>query len=547
MTTRYSQVWWAPLAPAPFPDEIVQKYAGKGMAIIGWEIDQVRKGAGPDGEDVSVPISASYNHHYGVTMIGASARFKEVQLDGPDDPRAEEFASVHGGPIPWEQTHYAVEQVAPSASGHPVKVAATSSNGGEYRKSFHGFPPGYALVVDSPTHVQTTPMQIDTWNRDEMNISTNGKVKFVPGPLPAASLAPKVDPEYSGLLECPMTTRIAKAIDGAYSVQMKGACGEKVETFQECFHAAASTLGGPATGRTFKNSTGSNPARPVGCTATSDPDDPLTVQVFFNRLGSATTACGEGAQTASGAANTLIHVAVTLDATSKSANITLSGPSAVWFAAGFGASDMDGAYAIVVDGTGAVTERRLGNHLAGQQLKKSVTVLQSLTTNGVRSVTVSRPLAGATADYFSFSLGDSDVKIISAVGSGPTFGYHKNKALSSLALLPASGTAGACVCPQSPKPFGQASGALVYHAVANQSIDTGAGQVGFRAGKCAPYPSTTMIPDKNPTCDIRHYVGGQWACHHMWSLLDAEQEIPWPDQPLVFHHKYVVRSCNTTS
>jgi hypothetical protein len=39
ITTLYSQVWWAPLAPAPFPDHIVQKYAGKGMAIIGWEIE----------------------------------------------------------------------------------------------------------------------------------------------------------------------------------------------------------------------------------------------------------------------------------------------------------------------------------------------------------------------------------------------------------------------------------------------------------------------------------------------------------------------------
>jgi|EP01047_Picozoa_sp_COSAG01_P023257 hypothetical protein len=201
ITTHYSQVWWKPLAPAPFPDHIVKKYAGKGMAIVGWEIDQVRKGAGPNGEDVSVPISASYNHHYGVTMIGASARFKEVQLEGPDDPRAREFmANGHGGPIPWEQTHYAVEQMKPSASGQPVKVRATSSNGGEYRRSFHGFPPGYALVVDSPTHVQTTPMQIDTWNRAEMNISHNSKAKFVPGPLPAASLAPKENPEYSGLL-----------------------------------------------------------------------------------------------------------------------------------------------------------------------------------------------------------------------------------------------------------------------------------------------------------------------------------------------------------
>ena len=24
----------------------------------------------------------------------------------------------------------------------------------------------------------------------------------------------------------------------------------------------------------------------------------------------------------------------------------------------------------------------------------------------------------------------------------------------------------------------------------------------------------------------------------MWSLLDAEQEIPWADKPLVFQHKY---------
>ena len=114
---------------------------------------------------------------------------------------------------------------------------------------------------------------------------------------------------------------------------------------------------------------------------------------------------------------------------------------------------------------------------------------------------------------------------------------HKNKAISSLAFLPV-GKSGACVCPEKPKAFGQASGKLVYHAVANQSVDVGAGAVGFAAGKCAPYPATTMIPGQNPTCDIRHYRGGQWACHHMWSLLDAEQDIPWPDQKLVFHHKY---------
>ena len=41
-------------------------------------------------------------------------------------------------------------------------------------------------------------MQIDTWNREAMDINGTGPAKFVPGPLPAASLAPKDNPKYSG-------------------------------------------------------------------------------------------------------------------------------------------------------------------------------------------------------------------------------------------------------------------------------------------------------------------------------------------------------------
>lgn len=235
-----------------------------------------------------------------------------------------------------------------------------------------------------------------------------------------------------------------------------------------------------------------------------------------------------------------VSVGVVLNATAGTATITLAGPSTVWFGVGIGASDMDGAYAIIVNGIGHVTERKLGKHLEGTLLKASVKVTNWTVVAGIRTVVLSRPLKGATADYFSFSVQSQDavLKVISAVGSGPKLAYHQSKALSSLPLLPAISSAGACVCPEAPKPFGRASGALVYNAVQNQSVDTGRGEVGFRAGKCAQFPSTTQIPDKNPTCDIRYYVGGQWACHHMWSLLDAEQEIPWPEQPLVFHHKY---------
>ena len=40
------------------------------LVLVAGRRAQVRKGAGPKGEDVSVPISATYNHHYGVNMIG---------------------------------------------------------------------------------------------------------------------------------------------------------------------------------------------------------------------------------------------------------------------------------------------------------------------------------------------------------------------------------------------------------------------------------------------------------------------------------------------
>ena len=170
-------------------------------------------------------------------------------------------------------------------------------------------------------------------------------------------------------------------------------------------------------------------------------------------------------------------------------------------------------------------------------MKPSVKVVSNTVTGNTRTVTLTRPLAGMTSDYYSFSMTSTDVTtpFISAVGSGAAFAYHKNKAIGTLSFLPANG--GACICPEAPKAFGQATGKLTYSKT-GQKEDVGTGAVGFRAGKCADLPATSLIEQKNPTCDIRHYRGGQSACHHMWSLLDAEQEIPWADQPLVFSHKW---------
>jgi hypothetical protein len=135
---------------------MVKKFAGKQAAIVGWEIDQVMR---TPGGDISVPISASYNHHYTGRIIGAAARFEKVTLDGPDDPRMAELGGGHGA-VAWDQPQYLVKQVRDAAG--PVQHIFSSSNGGEYRRTYHGFAPGYALVLDSPTAMQITPMQIDT-------------------------------------------------------------------------------------------------------------------------------------------------------------------------------------------------------------------------------------------------------------------------------------------------------------------------------------------------------------------------------------------------
>jgi len=313
-------------------------------------------------------------------------------------------------------------------------------------------------------------------------------------------------------------------------------------TFQECFHAASALLS--TGGQVFVNQTASDPARPRGCSVSSDPSDPLTIHVFFNQLADSTAECAHGMTTLVGKTQsaTDVGVLVSLDTVNDTATITLTGPSAVWYGVGFGAQAMvDQPWTIIVDGDSAVSERLLGgkpatvSHVAGTELKPSVKVVSSSTSaDGTRTVVLTRSLKG---DYYTFNT--TEIPFLSAVGTGPKLAYHKNKAPSTLSLLPlGSTTAGACVCPESPKPFGQASGHLVYHPMSNQTEDIGSGSVAFGAGKCAPWPATTQIPDRNPTCDIRHYRGGQWACHHMWSLLDADQEIPWADEPLVMHIKY---------
>ena len=406
MTTYYSQVWWSPLAPVPLPKEIVAKYANKKMAIVGWETDQIRYKA--DGSEASVPISFTYNHHYNAQMIGVKQRFKKVMLSGREDPRMAELMKKSHGNVALDQPHYVVENRDGTKGGNDNSLFMASGNGGEYRKTYHGYAPGYALVIESPSEWQVSPMQIDTWNRDEMDIDSPLPPKFVAGPLPRASEAPE-GAEYSGLLECPMTSRLTKAVEGGYLVESneKGcAAGEPIRSFQECFHAANATLF--AGGHTLTNSVVSDAARPLGCSATTAADDARRIDVVFNKLANSTAPCGgatklRGATAIAAVEGVILDVA--LDASADVATLTLTGPSDVWFGFGFGATAMgDRPWTVVVEVDAAtrkaiVSERKLGGpspntHVEGDLLQPSVhLVSDTLSASGAtRVVVLSRAL-----------------------------------------------------------------------------------------------------------------------------------------------------------
>jgi len=372
------------------------------------------------------------------------------------------------------------------------------ANGGEYRKSFHGYPSGTAQLIFSPHSFTITPMQIDIWNRELGNVSgvpgdnDFENYEFHPGPVPHNNLSPLSGPDaiYSGLLECPLTTRVRKVIAADYAVRAQGTCGELViQTAAECFQAASKLL--PNT--TISTSSHNDPKAPAGCTIKHAKGAAAggSAAASFNQAKAATGSCGLAGSSVSGGRRSLVNLSLML--TPTEARITMNGPADVWFGAGFNASQMgDEPWAIIVDGKGAVTERKLVDQKAGTLLQSSVTVVSSTVAAGIRTVEMTRPLKGASPEYYTFELsGSPHLNFIDAVGSTSTFSYHKSKTPSSLLLLPLS--APACVCAGKPMPFGNGAckGAIAYIAT-NQTEDKGAGTVNFN-NECAPQPLSQLL------------------------------------------------------
>jgi hypothetical protein len=298
------------------------------------------------------------------------------------------------------------------------------------------------------------------------------------------------------LLECPITTRIRKVIDGGYSTVSAGACTALIQTDSECFAAAQSVFGNATN---FSYASAPNRSLPIACSVAAANFG--AVDVHFNPSSVAAAAgCGEGVKVLRGQMASLVTLDAEMDLATAMVTLTLKGPSAVWFGVGFNASAMaDNPWAIIVDGNGTITERSLLTQNPGTLLpKSSVEVVSSSVTDGLRTVVLRR---AANHEYFTFRPAElTRLPMINAIGAQPSLSYHVKRMPTTLSMLPV-GSAGVCVCAFKPAPFGEAHGTLVYAPV-DQPGEAGSGTLVF-PNKCAPAPASDLLAQQNPTCDIR--------------------------------------------
>ena len=270
-----------------------------------------------------------------------------------------------------------------------------------------------------------------------MNV-TGGK--FVAGPAPKHALAPTTGPDaiYSGLLECPLTTRIRKQLTGggwndSFRVQLNP-CAQELADAPACFKAAKHI------GLADMNVTtaqGLSDKLPSGCSVRVNASS-KSAQLFFNGNNRSLAGCGGPGHSITGRQETaLATLGLLMDPVGNNVTITISGPADVWFGIGFDTQYMANApYTIVVDGKGGVTERVLGEHVAGILLNRSVDLAGHVVQDGIRTVTLTRSLKGLTPHHHTFDPSQMSLDFIVAIGSGSAFAYHANKTTDTIALWP---------------------------------------------------------------------------------------------------------------
>ena len=495
ITSRYGDVYWTMMDTVKLPQNIINRFRGKTMAIVGYEQDQVFK------NDISVPITWSYNHHYEAYLLGSKSTLMNVShnLLNKDD-----YGQYNHG----SKALYKPISLGYTKNNIPDSQFFSEANGGESRISFHGYPRGMAQLIYSPESFSVQPMQIDTRNRDPRFINSS---KFVPGLMPKQSASPE-NANYSGLLECPCTDRINKQIIHNYDTLTNGRCNELINNESICYHQVLTKLNISKFNKniTIKNSK----LIPSGCSFNTNKNLQLE-DIFYNNY-SSNTSCGINSTLFYGNIYdklTDINVSLLLNSLNyrdedRNVNgdviINISGPANVWFGIGFNATSMANLpYTIVSDGLGNVYEVKLGNHNPGIRLNNSLKILSNVVNGSRRTLSISRDIKGLNDNYYSFNKEQSTLNLINAIGSQVKFSYHHLRSANTLSINSLDGNT--CLCDS-----GKSSYINGIPFVKN----------------CAEEPVGDLIKQKNPTCFIDTYQGGLACCHHKNILLDKGQNQP---------------------
>eukprot|EP01084_Bolivina_argentea_P045649 84030_1 len=136
------------------------------------------------------------------------------------------------------------------------------------------------------------------------------------------------------------------------------------------------------------------------------------------------------------------RVQISLFFSTKTMRMTYYGPSNVWYGIGFNNTFMQNAYSIIIDGTGAVSERQLANNAQGIGLKSTTTIVSNTVNGTTRELVLTRPMdiTGARAtDYYDFvASAQQSFSIIFAYGMTPQPAYHQNRSDSTFTMNPPS-------------------------------------------------------------------------------------------------------------
>lgn len=291
----------------------------------------------------------------------------------------------------------------------------------------------------------------------------------------------------------------------------------------------------------YNNHTVSSTDLPAGCSVKTAKASANTLDVYWNTNNGSKQQCGA---LPAGTPIVLTGAAVTLESNGGTfgltlalnesnpnaktaaektgvATLTLAGPAGVWYGIGLGAQAMkDSPNAIIVLGNGTVFEQKLVNQGAGSRLPTSVTVVSNTVVGGVRTVVLTRGVAGRTADHYSFNPAQGTLNFINAVGKSGVFAYHKAKTASQMHLQ--VGGAPTCICDTGAKGY--------IHTDMNPNKRQ-------FSKNCLKQPESDLLALHNPSCYLQDYRGGLKCCTSGNILLDKDQN-PWEDNKLVYYMKW---------